>query len=83
MFSIINILGYIGMILTIIGLSCKKVKWLRIFNGFGNIFNTSYGILTQTWPTALLNGILVIINLTMLIIILIEEHKHKINCNIY
>ena len=53
--------GYIGMALVLISMMMTSVKWLRILNMSGAIICAVYGILTNTWPTALLNiGLLVI-----------------------
>ena len=57
----LEIFGYVGMALVLISMMMTSVKWLRILNMSGAIICAAYGILTNTWPTALLNiGLLVI-----------------------
>lgn len=64
----IEIIGYIGMALVLCSFLMKKVHLIRIVNMCGAILSLIYGILTQTWPTAALNGALLIINGIFLII---------------
>ncbi len=57
----LEIFGYVGMALVLISMMMTSVKWLRILNMSGAIICAIYGIMTDTWPTALLNiGLLVI-----------------------
>lgn len=57
----LEIFGYVGMALVLISMMMTSVKWLRILNMSGAVICAAYGILTNTWPTALLNlGLLVI-----------------------
>ena len=59
--NFIELFGYLGMALVLISMMMTSVKWLRILNMSGAIICAIYGILTKTWPTALLNlGLLAI-----------------------
>ena len=51
----LEIFGYIGMALVLVSMMMTSVKWLRILNMSGAVICAIYGILTNTWPTALLN----------------------------
>lgn len=51
----LDLFGYLGMALVLISMMMTSVKWLRILNMSGAIICAIYGILTKTWPTALLN----------------------------
>lgn len=57
----LEIFGYVGMALVLVSMMMTSVKWLRILNMSGAMICAVYGIATNTWPTALLNiGLLVI-----------------------
>ena len=57
----LDLFGYLGMALVLLSMMMTSVKWLRIFNMSGAIICAIYGILTNTWPTAVLNmGLLVV-----------------------
>ena len=63
----IEILGYAGMAFVCFSFLMKEIVWLRIFNILGALLSCTYGILTTTYPTAALNGILILINVSYLI----------------
>ena len=62
----LEIFGYVGMALVLISMMMTSVKWLRIVNMSGATVCFVYGILTNTWPTALLNLGLLIIQIVQL-----------------
>lgn len=62
----LEIFGYLGMALVLVSMMMTSVKWLRILNMSGAIICAIYGILTNTWPTALLNIGLLIIQMVQL-----------------
>ena len=63
----LEIFGYLGMALVLVSMMMTSVKWLRILNMSGAIICAIYGILTNTWPTALLNIGLLIIQMVQLL----------------
>lgn len=69
----IETLGYVGMIFVILSFSMKEIIWLRMLNTIGAIISCIYGFLTKTYPTALLNLILALINSFYLIKYLIKD----------
>ena len=62
----LEIFGYVGMVLVLVSMMMTSLKWLRILNMSGAIICATYGILTNTWPTALLNIGLLIIQMVQL-----------------
>lgn len=70
----IEIIGYVGMALILIGFMMKDIKVVRSINMVGAVLSLIYGILTRTWPTACLNGALLIIN-GIYMITYIRKHK--------
>jgi len=75
----IEVIGYIGMALVIISFLFKKLRWLRLFNLLGGLCCMIYGFMTETYPTAFLNLILVLINLQFPIIYFIKNRKKAKN----
>lgn len=58
----IDIIGYTGMALVLCSFLMKKLTLVRLVNMCGAVLSLAYGILTSTWPTAILNGALLLIN---------------------
>ena len=73
----IEIIGYVGMALILCSFLFKKIQVIRIVNAVGSIFSLTYGILTHTWPTAILNISLLIINSIYIFIFLHKTRKKK------
>ena len=71
----IEILGYAGMTFVCFSFLMKEIAWLRIFNILGAVLSCIYGILTATYPTAVLNGILILINVIYLIKYFVNKNK--------
>lgn len=71
-----NIIGYVGMAFVVSSFFMTNLKWLRLLNILGGTFCCIYGFLTQTYPTAILNLLLVCINIGMVIRWYIK-HKNK------
>jgi len=65
---LVEIIGYLGMVIVLLSFLAKDIKLVRIINIVGSVLCLLYGILTGTIPTAVLNGSLFVLNLTMLII---------------
>ncbi len=71
----LEIFGYVGMALVLISMMMTSVKWLRTVNMSGAIICAIYGIFTNTWPTALLNIGLLIIQMVQLYRLYRKENK--------
>lgn len=71
----IEVIGYIGMALILCSFLFKKVCIIRAVNAVGSIFSLTYGILTRTWPTAILNISLLTINSIYLIFMIRDKKK--------
>lgn len=61
----VEILGLIGMSITLYGFT-RKERELRLYNLVGALIVTVYGILIGSLTTSLLNGALVGINMYMI-----------------
>jgi hypothetical protein len=57
----LEIFGYIGTALVLISMMMTSVKWLRILNMSGAVISMIYAALMNTWPVAILNLGLIII----------------------
>lgn len=73
----IEIIGYVGMALILSSWLFKNVNIIRAVNIAGSIFSLVYAILVKTWPTAILNIALLIINSVYLILFLHKTRKKK------
>jgi len=59
----IELIGYLGSILVAISLMMKSLLRLRVLNLIGASFFTAYGVLLGAYPVAVLNGLIVCIDL--------------------
>ena len=71
----LDVFGYIGMVLVLVSMMMTSLKWLRILNMSGAIICAIYGVLTNTWPTALLNIGLLLIQIVQLFRLYLQEKK--------
>lgn len=71
----LEIFGYVGMALVLISMMMTSLKWLRVLNMTGAVICATYGILTNTWPTAMLNLGILIIQIAQLIRMYRKERK--------
>lgn len=71
----LEIFGYVGMALVLISMMMTTLKWLRVLNMTGAVICASYGMLTNTWPTAMLNLGILIIQIVQLIRLCQKERK--------
>lgn len=60
---VIELIGYLGSILVLVSMLMSSVIKLRIINTIGSIIFTFYAFAIQTYPTAILNVILVGVNI--------------------
>lgn len=73
----IDIIGYTGMAIIISSFFMRKAHMIRFINIFGASLSLLYGFLTRTWPTAILNGALLIVNTVYFISYLIKRRQEK------
>jgi hypothetical protein len=59
----IELIGYLGSILVAISIMMKSLLRLRVINLVGALFFTGYGILLGAYPVAVVNGLIVCIDL--------------------
>lgn len=62
----LELFGYLGSALVLISMMMTSVKWLRILNMSGAVISAIYGALMNTWPVAVLNLGLIIIQVVQL-----------------
>ncbi len=60
-------IGYAASILIAISLMMKSLIKLRVFNGIGALVFVVYGILIKAYPVAVLNGLIVVIDIYYLV----------------
>lgn len=64
---IIELVGYLGSILVVVSMLMTSVVRLRIINSVGAGIFTVYALIIQSYPTALMNFCLVVINIYNLV----------------
>lgn len=65
--SMYELIGYIGSALVLVSFMMSSVVKLRMVNMTGAIISMIYGLLIQAYPTVVMNGVIVVINLYQLI----------------
>ncbi|MCR4842520.1 MAG: YgjV family protein [Eubacterium sp.] len=63
----IELFGYLGSLLVVISMLMTSVKRLRVVNTVGSVIFTTYALIIHSYPTALMNFALIIINVYHLI----------------
>jgi len=64
--KVIELLGYVAMIVTLISMTSKNMTLLRILNSVGCILWMTYGIVRNDNPVILVNSTILIIHLVSL-----------------
>ncbi len=59
----IEVLGYIGSAMVVISMLMTSVVKLRIINGIGSILSGTYALIVGSFPLALMNVCLIVINI--------------------
>ncbi len=59
----IEMIGYIGSGLVLVSMLMRSVVRLRVINMIGSVIFAIYALLIRSYPTALMNGALVVINI--------------------
>lgn len=70
-----DVIGYVGMGFVICSFLMRKITWLRVLNIIGGLLSCVYGFLTKTYPTAILNLTLILVNLGMLLRWILTQRK--------
>lgn len=73
----IEILGYLATALVAGSFLMRDVIKLRALNASGAILFVIYGLIQQTYPVALLNAFLVVVN----VFYILKDHKAKQESN--
>ena len=72
---IIELVGYLGSVLVVISMLMTSVKKIRIVNSCGAGIFAVYALIIHSYPTALMNTCLVLINLYTLAKMRAEKSK--------
>ncbi len=74
---LIEIFGYIGSVLVVVSMLMSSVVKLRVINTIGSIISGTYALIIGSFPLALMNICLIIINVYNLRKLLLNE-QHTI-----
>lgn len=61
--TLIEMFGYLGSFLVVVSMLMTSVKRLRIMNSIGAGLFAIYAVIIHSYPTALMNSCLVLINI--------------------
>ncbi|MBO7675959.1 MAG: GNAT family N-acetyltransferase [Erysipelotrichaceae bacterium] len=74
----IELIGYLGSLLVLISFITTSVVKLRIINTIGSIIFTIYAIIIKSYPTAIMNAVIIFINIHYLYRMLKVEKEYEI-----
>lgn len=74
---LIEIYGYIGSALVVVSMLMSSVVKLRVINTIGSIISGTYALIIGSFPLALMNGSLIVINLYNLYKLLKSEQHYE------
>ncbi len=63
MINMIEIFGYISMVVVLISTMMKDMKLLRIINSIGCLMFIIYGLILSAYPIVLMNSIVILIHI--------------------
>ena len=75
---IIEGIGYLGSILVVVSMLMTSVKKLRIVNTTGCIIFTVYALIIHSYPAALMNFCIILINIYQLIRLGRQEENYRL-----
>lgn len=75
---IIELIGYIGSIIIVVSMLMTSVIKLRLLNMLGGIIFSVYALMIHSYPTAIMNIVLSIINLVNIHKLMAKEKKYSI-----
>ncbi|PKD20420.1 hypothetical protein APR41_14175 [Salegentibacter salinarum] len=76
--SLTEWIGYLASFFVAISFFMKNIIKLRIVNSLGCILFVIYGILIDSWPVGITNGIIVAVNLYYLVI---NKKSHRVKAD--
>ena len=74
----IELFGYLGSILVVVSMLMSSVIKLRVINIIGSVISGTYALIIGSFPLALMNICLIIINLYNIFKLKKESHKYEI-----
>ncbi|MFW5887212.1 MAG: hypothetical protein ACOCUH_00255, partial [Bacteriovoracia bacterium] len=74
-----ELIGYLASLAILISLSISNIKLLRIVNLLGAALFVVYGVLIDSWPVAIMNGLIVIVDIYYLWQFAHKKEYFKVN----
>ncbi|MBR3251938.1 MAG: YgjV family protein [Erysipelotrichaceae bacterium] len=75
---IIELIGYLGSLLVLISFITTSVVKLRVINTIGSIIFTIYALIIRSYPTAIMNAVIIFINIHYLYRMLKTEKEYDV-----
>ena len=76
--TMIEIFGYIGSALVVVSMLMSSVVKLRVINVIGSVISGTYALIIGSFPLALMNGCLIVINIYNLSKLLKSEKHYEL-----
>ena len=76
--AIIELAGYLGSTLVVVSMLMSSVVKLRVINTIGSVISATYALIIHSYPLALMNICLIIINCYNLIKLLRSEQEYDL-----
>ncbi len=78
---LVELYGYLGSALVVISMLMASVVKLRVVNTIGSIVSGTYALIIDSFPLALMNGCLIVINVYNLIRLLRTDRQYDMICD--
>ena len=76
--TIIELYGYLGSALVVVSMLMASVVKLRVINTIGSVFSGTYALIIGSFPLALMNICLIVINVYNLVKLLRTQQKYDL-----
>ncbi len=77
---LVELYGYLGSALVVISMLMASVVKLRVVNTIGSVVSGTYALIINSFPLALMNGCLIVINVYNLIRLLRTDRQYDMIC---
>ncbi len=76
--TLIELYGYLGSVLVVVSMLMSSVVKLRVINTVGSVISGTYALIIGSFPLALMNICLIVINVYNLLGLLNPKHHHDL-----
>ena len=77
---LVELFGYLGSVLVVVSMLMASVVKLRVINTFGSVISGTYALIIGSFPLALMNVCLLVINIYNLFKLLKTRQQYDLVC---